>query len=215
MRIRISAFLWIGCILCVFAACKDEPESPPRAINLVLKVQQCARLHTAEYTIHKIVTYDDVKSLKGNFFSESFDIKLPLGDRKVAIPVDVTLRAYIDFSHFDESRIERRDRKISVTLPDPKVVVASSKVDHAGIREFVGLVRSRFSDEELTRFARQGEEQILAHIENYGILEMARGSAVRVLTPLLNSMGYASEDITIRFRPDLDADELFRHVEHN
>ena len=158
---------------------------------LIMQVQKCSRLYTAEYDIHKIVTYDDIVRLKGSVLKREFDLRLPLGDRKIAIPMDAKLKAYIDFSAFSERNIERRGKKITVILPDPKVVLTSTKVDHANTKEFVSLTRSRFTDAEMADFERQGRAAIIASIPSLGIIESARASAARVLIPMVEQMGYA------------------------
>ena len=175
---------------------------------LIMQVQKCSRLYTAEYSIHKIVTYDDIVRLKGNVLKRDFNIRLPLGDRKIAIPMDAKLKAYIDFSGFSERNVERRGKKITVILPDPKVVLTSTKVDHANTKEFVSLTRSRFSDAEMADLERQGRAAIIASIPNLGIIESARASAARVLIPMVEQMGYAEGDITITFRKDFTGRDL-------
>ena len=113
---------------------KTEPEKPSEPVvidtipQMVMQIQQCSKLYTTEIKVHKIVTHDDVVRLKGNLMNMPFNIPLPLGDRKIAIPMDATLKAYIDFSEFDEKSIERDGDKITVLLPDPQVVLTSSKI---------------------------------------------------------------------------------------
>ena len=175
---------------------------------LIMQVQKCSRLYTAEYDIHKIVTYDDIVRLKGSVLKREFDLRLPLGDRKIAIPMDAKLKAYIDFSAFSERNIERRGKKITVILPDPKVVLTSTKVDHANTKEFVSLTRSRFTDAEMADFERQGRAAIIASIPSLGIIESARASAARVLIPMVVQMGYAEGDITIAFRKEYTDSDL-------
>ena len=175
---------------------------------LIMQVQKCSRLYTAEYDIHKIVTYDDIVRLKGSVLKREFDLRLPLGDRKIAIPMDAKLKAYIDFSAFSERNIERRGKKITVILPDPKVVLTSTKVDHANTKEFVSLTRSRFTDAEMADFERQGRAAIIASIPSLGIIESTRASAARVLIPMVEQMGYAEGDITITFRKDFTGRDI-------
>lgn len=175
---------------------------------LIMQVQKCSRLYTAEYSIHKIVTYDDIVRLNGSVLKRDFNIRLPLGDRKIAIPMDAKLKAYIDFSGFSERNVERRGKKITVILPDPKVVLTSTKVDHANTKEFVSLTRSRFSDAEMADLERQGRAAIIASIPNLGIIESARASAARVLIPMVEQMGYAEGDITITIRKDFTGRDL-------
>jgi hypothetical protein len=169
---------------------------------LIMQIQQCAKLHTAEYHIHKIITHDDVIQFKGNLLHQNIDIKLPLGQRKVAIPMDATLKAYIDFSTFSKENIERQNELITILLPDPKVELTSSKINQKEIRTFVGLTRAGFSDEELSQYEQQGREAILKSIPNMGIIEMARENAARTLIPMLEQMGFKESNITIAFRKD-------------
>ena len=91
--------------------------SPGRSIDtvpmLILQVQKCSKLYTAEYRVHKIVTHDDALRLKGQLMSKQFNLKVPLADRKIAIPMDAKIKAYIDFSEFSEQNIERSGNQIT------------------------------------------------------------------------------------------------------
>jgi hypothetical protein len=171
---------------------------------LVTQIQKCARLYTTEYHIHKIVTHDDVLKLKGNLLKQDIDITLPLGERKVAIPMDATLKAYIDFANFTEQHIERSGDKITILLPDPQVVLTSSKINQNEIREYVGLTRSHFTDKELSAYEQQGRQSILNSVPRLGIKQQAQENAARVLVPMLTEMGYKEENVTIAFRKNLD-----------
>lgn len=188
------------------------PEEQPVAIDtipmLVMQIQKCARLYTTEYHIHKIVTHDDVLKLKGNLLSKDIDVTLPLGERKIAIPMDATLKAYIDFSDFSERNIERHGDKITIVLPDPQVVLTSSKINQHEIREYVGLVRSQFTDKELSSYEQQGRQAILNSVPRLGIKQQALANAARVLVPMLTEMGYREENVTIAFRRNLDIMKL-------
>lgn len=200
----------IGMIL--MPGCEKRIENPQMnaedsLTQSILKVNDCARLYTSEIEVHKIVTFDDVSRLKGSFFSRSFDIKLPLGSRKVAIPVDATLKASIDFSNFSKENVQADTtygkRKLIITLPDPQITVTASKVDHAGTKEYVSWLRSNFSDAELTNFTKQGMDEIVKSIPQMKIMETSRQHATYVLLPIFTRLGYKEEDITIVFRKDL------------
>ena len=203
-------------LLLAMTACshRDEEVTAPEQQEqtrptLVMQVQKCARLYTTEMRIHKIITHDDVVRLKGSLLSKDFNIALPLGERKIAIPMDATLKAYIDFSTFSEEQVERDGDRITIFLPDPKVVMTSSRIDRKEIREFVGLTRSQFTDQELTSYEQQGRQAIVNSIPQLGIVDMARENAARVLVPMLTEMGYREENITIAFRRGLDLSRLF------
>jgi hypothetical protein len=154
------------------------------------------------------VTHDDVVSLKGTLLKQDIDIKLPLGDRKIAIPMDATLKAYIDFSNFGPSNIERQGDKITIVLPDPKVEMTSSKINQKAIREYVGIARSHFSDAEMSSYEQQGRQAIINSIPNLGILERAQQSAAKTLIPLIEQMGFEEHNITIAFRKDYNRNDL-------
>jgi hypothetical protein len=182
---------------------------------MVMQIRQCSRLYTTEVKVHKIVTHDDVVRLKGNLMSKQFNIPLPLGDRKIAIPMDATLKAYIDFSEFDERSIERDGEKITILLPDPQVVLTSSKINQKDIKEYGGLVRSHFSDSELSNYEQQGRQSIINSIPDMHIVETAQANAARVLVPMIVQMGYREENITIAFRKNLTLSDIIRRTFDN
>lgn len=178
--------------------------------SVVLRVRQTSRLYTAEYRVHKIVTHEDVRHLQATLLGRRFDTELPLGERKIAIPIDVTLRAYVDFSDFAESQVQRSadGRRLQVVLPDPKVVVTSSHVDHASTRQFHDLLRSDFSDAEMAGFTEQGVRSVLRAVPQMGILETARQSAAATLIPLFAALGYGEEDVVVTFRKSFTERDL-------
>jgi hypothetical protein len=198
----------------LMTGCKSENGDTTQVIvtdtvpSLVIQIQKCARLYTTEYHIHKIVTHNDILKLKGNILRKDIDIKLPLGERKIAFPMDATLKAYIDFSYFSESNIERSGEKITILLPDPKVVMTSSKINRNEVKEYVGLTRSYFTDKELSSYEQQGRQAILNSVSQLGIKQTAQENAARVLVPMLREMGYKEENITIAFRKSLDIMKL-------
>ena len=198
----------------LMTGCKSENGDTAQVIvtdtvpSLVIQIQKCARLYTTEYHIHKIVTHNDILKLKGNILRKDIDIKLPLGERKIAFPMDATLKAYIDFSDFSESNIERNGEKITILLPDPKVVMTSSKINRDEVKEYVGLTRSYFTDKELSSYEQQGRQSILNSVSQLGIKQTAQENAARVLVPMLTEMGYKEENITIAFRKSLDIMKL-------
>jgi len=179
---------------------------------LVTQVQKCAKLYTAEYRVHKIITHDDVLRLKGSVLQRDFNIKVPLGDRKIAIPMDAKLKAYIDFSQFSEKNIERQGDNITILLPDPKVTITSSKIDQKNVRQYVALTRANFSDAELANYQQQGRAAIIDDIPRLGILETAQSNAAKVLVPMLKEMGYEEKNITVAFRKQYGANDILQLI---
>lgn len=215
--ILISAF--VGLLL---SACSDgkkgQDDTMTQSIDtvpmLIMQVQKCSKLYTSEFKVHKIVTHDDVIRLRGSLLQQTYNIKIPLGERKIAIPMDATLKAYIDFSQFSEKNIERRGDKITIILPDPKVTMTSSKIDQKNIRHYVALARANFSDAEMTNYEKQGRAAIIQSIPELGIIDMAKENAARVLVPMMVQLGYKEENITIAFRKTFDTNSIMKLIEH-
>ena len=212
-------FAWV-CLL--FCACNQVEEQKTEQTGyqsidtvpmLVMQVQKCSKLYTSEFKVHKIVTHDDVVRLKGSVLRQDYNIKIPLGERKIAIPMDATLRAYIDFSQFSDKNIERRGNKITILLPDPKVTMTSSKIDQKNVRHYVAFARAHFSDAEMTDYEQQGRAAIIQSIPELGIIDIAKENAARVLVPMLVQLGYREENITIAFRKEFNQNNIMRLLE--
>ena len=210
-----GAVVFIVVMLIATTRCSSEPEkqSAPEAEiaqgidtvpMLIMQVKKCSKLYTAEYRVHKIITHDNDLRLKGQLMNKAFNLKVPLADRKIAIPVDAKIKAYIDFSEFSEQNIERSGDKITIILPDPQVVMTSSKIDQKSVKQYVGLTRANFSDEELTNYQQQGREAIIKSIPELGIVETAQANSAKILVPMLKELGYEEQNITIAFRKDYD-----------
>jgi len=166
-------------------------------------VAQQSRLYTTEYKIHKIVRFNDNTYVSGHIAGAEFKQKITLGDRKIAIPIDATVKAYIDFDNFGEKNVRRDGKRIVITLPDPQVEVTASKINNAEVRQYIDFPRSSFSDEEVLALARQGEDSIRAHIHLTDILQSGERSAAQMLLPLLHKMGFDEHNASIAFRRDL------------
>lgn len=167
---------------------------------LVLQIQKCSKLYTSEYQLHKIVTYDDTMSVNGKLFHQSFKINLPLGRRRIAIPVSANVKAYVYFGDFSEKNVKKHGAKIEIVLPDPEVVLTATQIDHNGVRQKVSFLRKDFSDEEVTHILQQGREAIIKSMHSLGIIENARQNAANQIIPIIEQLGYRPEDITITFR---------------
>lgn len=213
-----QSVLYLALFITLLSSCagkKAEPNAP--ALDtipmMVMQIQRCSRLYTAEYQLHKIITHDDTKKLEGSFLNKDFSIDLPLGKRKIALPLDATVKAYIDFGDFSEKNIRRQGDRIEVILPDPKVELTSTKINHEDAKQYVAFTRGSFTDEELTSYERQGRDQVVKAIPQLGIVETARSSAASILIPMLEQMGYKRENIRITFRKDFTLKDIQRLID--
>jgi len=211
---RYFPVLW-GVFCC--CACgnggSDRPSGPsvPAADTLQLiarQVEHVARLYTTEYRIHKIVTQSDEPRLQGSILGQEVDWKLPAAERHIALPIDVTVKAYIDFAGFSRQQVRRDGTRLVVTLPDPVIVVTAAKIDNKALRQYTDLFGTRYSDDEMLALARQGEDSIRANIDRADILKTARQSGAQTLLPMLRRMGFSENDVTLEFRSDLRPTDL-------
>lgn len=201
-------------MILVFSACsqKQPTEEKANVIDtipvMVMQIQKCSRLYTAEAHVHKIITHDDQLNLKGSFMKKDFNIHIPGSNRKVAIPMDATIKAYVDFEGFSQKNVSRKGDKIEIILPDPKLVLTSSKIDHKAVKQYVSLTRSNFTDAELTKLEQQGRQSIINDIPNIDLMEQAQFSAANTLIPMLIDMGFKEENIKISFRKKFTLQDL-------
>ena len=209
---KIALYIIMSALM--FAACTGGGETPKEAEPIdtipvmVMQIRKCSKLYTAEYNIHKIVTHDDKVELKGSLFNNKFNIPVPMSSRKIAIPIDAKLKAYIDFDGFSEKNISVNGDRVEIILPDPKVELTSSRIGHDEIKKHVSLIRSNFTDAEMSGYERQGREAIIKSIPQLGIIEMAKESATHALVPMLTRLGYKEENITITFRKNFTTEDL-------
>lgn len=201
--------MFVACHGCKGKGGESGGDSPLDTIPmLIMQVQKCSRLYTSEYDIRKIVTHSDNTRLKGNILGADVNVKMPLSDRSIAIPIEAKVKAFIDFSGFSERNIIKNGKKIIVVLPDPQAVLTSTVVDHENVKEFSSVSFHRYSDSEITNFEHQGRDAIVKSIPQLSIVEDAKTNAARILIPMIASLGYAESDITISFRKDFNPSQI-------
>ncbi len=216
MRSYTISFCVVMLLLLCACGKKQTPTSTEHVDTipmLILQIQKCSRLYAAECRMRKIVTHDDRAQVQGQFMKHDYNIDLPLGQRKVAIPIEATVKAYIDFSAFSDANVRRTGQKIEVTLPDPSIVLTATRIDHKAVKQHVPLTRRNFSDEELASYERQGRQAIIDAIPQTDIVAMARESAARTLIPMLMRAGFAEQDITVSFRKDITKRDIRGMIE--
>lgn len=204
---KISSSIILITSLCLTACSQNKQQSSldgAKSIDtiptMIMQMQRCSRLYTTEYKVRRIITHKDKKQLAGSIMSKKFSVELPVGERQIAIPVNATLKAYVDLSSLSAESIRKNGEHIEVVLPDPQIIMTSTKIDHDEVRQHVALLRSNFTDSELTTFQQQGRDSIISDIPKLGLVEAARESSARTIIPIIEQMGYKRENITITFR---------------
>lgn len=196
------------------AQADDLAETEPRDSigELVSRVRATDRLYTSEYQVHKLVSFDDVRRLRGSLLGKKFDVRLPQGDRKVLIPVDAVIKGYIDFSGFSSDNVRIDSGRVTVILPDPDIELTSTKIDHRNIKEFTSYGRPSFTAAELSMIEKQGRAAIVASIPQMGIVDDTRRSAYNIIVPMLTAMGYEPGNITVEFRKDFSRNDYYNSI---
>ncbi len=151
--------------------------------------------------------------LSGTVLGKQISLNVPAGKRKVAIPLYATIKASIDLTRLSPESIRRYGDKIEVFLPQPDIVITETHIDHDGIKQYVALTRSRFSDEELQSYEKQGRAAIERDIPRMNLIALSRESAARQLIPIIEAMGFKEQDITISFRDDGKHNTIIRKTE--
>ena len=206
------------CVL-AFSSCshkntKDDVSEKVDTIPMLVKhIHKCSKLYTAEIKVHKIITHDDQIRAKGKFLQHDFDVAIPVGTRKIAIPVDATIKAYIDLGEITARDIKKSGKKIEIILPEPRIQLTASKINHGEIKKYVALMRQDFSDAELANYEQQGREAIINDIPKMDITGMARESAAKIIVPFLAALGYDENDITVTFNKDFTAADIMKMVD--
>lgn len=186
-------------------SCKGEKQEPALEIidtipMIVTQIQKCSRLYTTEYRIHKIITHEDEMKLSGSFMKKDFNINIPAGERRIAIPMDATVKAYVDFGEFSKENVKRSGEQLTIFLPDPKIVLTSTRISHKEIKKYVALTRRSFSDEELSNYEQQGRKAIIDAIPQMNIAENARLHSANTIIPIIAAMGFEEKNIIITFK---------------
>ena len=201
----ISLILPLVCLAVMFVSCNKQSAAPTNIHKdttqmLLTTIHECSKLYTVEYDIHKVVLHEDTLKVNGKFLQHDFSIDVPQSTRHIAIPMDPTIKAYIDMSTIGEQQIVRRDSQIVVLLPTPQAVLTSSQINHSEVKQYVALFGKKFSDAELSSYEKQGREAIVEDMPQQQIKADAMQAAVRLLVPMLERMGYAEKNIRIVYR---------------
>lgn len=188
MRKSISA---IVCSALILAACATSPleelSLTDRATAKMLELSQAGELSTTEYTISKIVKANDCEWYT-------------VGDRKILFNCKAHLEAGIDMRDYDATRtvIDEEAKSITIVLPKAKLLSMNMPYNETRIAyEKVGAIRASFSAKDRNDLLRQGEKDIRAGLEGYGILEDAERNAQTFFTAMLSQMGF--KQINIKF----------------
>jgi hypothetical protein len=167
-----------------------EPLSEATVIRQ--QVEELGNLVTTEYEYRDVV----------HFGEETRVLGIRTGTQEILFSVDIIVTAGIDLTGgVVLDRVDRRNREIFVTVPEPKILRVSAderSIDQYFAREgFRGIDWLDAADEVEHAKARNREDAIAR-----GILDRSRVQGTAILSAVLRRGGY--DRVHIRYRPDPD-----------
>ena len=161
-----------------------RPESKKKKVELQT-LQDLSELATVEYNVKKIVKYKDESWL--------------MGRRAILIETSAILKAGIDLSELTSRDIKQEGEAITIYLPRPKLISLNMKPrDMKEIYNDAEILRQDFSAAEKEKLLTQGQRDIMAKLDEIGIIEKAAVYSKLLLETWLRILGF--KEISILFK---------------
>jgi Protein of unknown function (DUF4230) len=168
--------------LILLMACRNSADR----LQQVLAIKELGDLATTEYSITKIVKASDDQTW------------YKIGDRKILIAVEATLKAGIDLRAIKPEDISINGKAVTLKLPHPKLISMQLPPDKIKVAyEEIGLLRTTFNNAERDALLTQAEQQITKAAAETGIFQTTQKNTRLFLTAFLQQLGF--EQITINF----------------
>lgn len=181
---RFSRFLMaLALPACILSGCSRKAA----VRDVASRLSGISEIGTVEYTVKKVISANDTSVFK-------------IGDRKIYFTCIANVKAGIDLSGFSEEDIkaDRSSKSVEVVLPHARIL--SIELPPGKIEEKYCSVtgfRWNFTPEEKRALLKQGEEDILARVEQNGILEDAERNSSELVRTMFEGLGF--EKVEIRF----------------
>lgn len=171
--------------IAVFITCGCAQKKTPKNQE-ILALKEMNELVTVEYVVNKIIKATDDKTW------------YKVGDRKILMTCEATVKAGIDFSKINTDNININNKEIMLTLPHATLFSINIKPEDIKVAyEEVGALRNNFSSQERNVLAAQAQTQIQSSADSLGVLQTAETNASLFVSNFLRNLGY--EKVTIQF----------------
>jgi hypothetical protein len=170
----------------ILASCGPSKEQLEKQVENILS--DLTGLGTVEYVVSKVVKAND----NATWYK--------FGDRKILFTCKAYLKAGIDLSELpkDSIQIDAGKKSVSIVLPPAKLLSFNMKPNDIHlVYEKTAITRFSFSNAERDMVMAQGEKNIRASIEEFGILTEAENNAKIFLEAFLKQAGY--NQINLKF----------------
>lgn len=128
LNFTIGLRVWIGLAVLLLFACKKKEKSR----DILQAIQQTGQLITVEYSLSKIVRANDNKTW------------YKLGDRKILISAEATVKAGVDLQKLTAEDVAIEEKQISLRLPPPTIFSIALPPDKITVQyEDVSFFRSQ------------------------------------------------------------------------
>lgn len=175
--------IYIYFLFCLVAACNTAPVNQEQEI---LALREINELVTVEYIVNKIIKASDDKTW------------YKIGDRKILMTCEATLKAGIDFSALNAEHIRISNKQVTLTLPHATLFSVSIKPENIKVAyEEIGAFRNSFTTQERDMLAAQAQKQIQNSADSLGVLQTAETNASLFASNFLRNLGY--ERVIIQF----------------
>lgn len=168
-------------------ACACSGSLDSKARSSVLSLGESAELGTVEYVLHTVIRNEDA-------FAEQFKP----GARKILFSCTAYLKAGVDLSGFDGSKVkvDSKGGEASVTLPKAKLLSCNIPEEEIVLEySHVDFFRQSFTPEEKHAMKRKAEAEIMARVPDLGICEEAEANARQVIQLLLEPLGFSKVNV--------------------
>ena len=189
-KITCTIFAVVLALLCTSCTKQavEELSLEKKLSEKMSKMTDVAELGTVEYTVTKVVkAADDASWYK-------------VGNRKILFDCTAYLKAGIDMSKFDGTKVEINEEKKSVVmvLPKAELLAFNMPPDKAKlVYENVSTFRSNFTASDRNHLLQLGEKSIRDDVPNLGILNDAEKNASDFFKAMLAQLGF--EIISVKF----------------
>ena len=190
--------LLFGCNSSISPSGRSDAQPEKDTVNLLMQLQECSKLYSSEYLLRKFVIEKSSQSIEGQFMNQKISVPVPSRSRRIAIPVNLVVKGYIDMSLLRQEDIRTDGQRIQIILPDPKFKITSIQIDRDNIVQDADLLRPSYNEEKIISLVRNMVNQIHKELPKEKFMETAKNNAAYTLFPLLQNLGFKEIQMTYR-----------------
>ena len=115
--------------------------------------------------------------------------------REIILPVIIHIKASVICKNITDLEVDHKTKTVTLTLPEPEFIIDGTRIDWDNSEINVGWLRSKFTADELEKFAELALEEskgkLQKHKQEY--VDIANKNAVIALTNIIERFGYKAD----------------------